>query len=262
MEFEMSVPLSLEGKRGIVLGIANSHSIAYGIAEVLHQLGAELCITYLNEKSKPYVAPLADKLDTQLFLPCDVSKQGELEAVFENAKKQWGTIDFVIHSIAWSPLDELHGRLVDSSSDGFSLAMDISCHSFIRTARLAEAQMKDNGGTLITMTYYGSEKVVNHYGIMGPIKAALESSVRYMAAELGTSGIRVHSVSPGPMPTRAGSGITDFDGLMDDAIERSPLHRLGKPEDVGRLTAFLISDWAASQTGGQLFVDAGHHIMA
>jgi enoyl-[acyl-carrier protein] reductase I len=142
--------------------------------------------------------------------------------------------------------------LVDSSSTGFSLAMGISCHSFIRTARLAEAQMKDNGGTLITMTYYGSEKVVNHYGIMGPIKAALESSVRYMASELGASGIRVE----------AGSGITDFHGLMDDAVTRSPLHRLGKPEDVGRLTAFLISDWAASQTGSQMFVDAGHHIMA
>jgi len=258
----MSTSLSLEGKRGIVLGIANRHSIAYGIAEVLSEQGAELCITYLNEKSKPFVAPLAEKLTTKLFLPCDVSKPDELEAVFAEAKNQWGAIDFVIHSIAWSPLDELHGRLVDSSSAGFSLAMDISCHSFIRTARLAEAQMKDNGGTLITMTYYGSEKVVNHYGIMGPIKAALESSVRYMASELGASGIRVHAVSPGPMPTRAGSGITGFDGLMDDAVTRSPLHRLGKPEDVGRLTAFLISDWAASQTGSQMFVDAGHHIMA
>ncbi|MGY8873246.1 MAG: enoyl-ACP reductase FabI [Pseudomonadales bacterium] len=258
----MSIPFSLEGKRGIVLGIANRHSIAYGCAEVLSELGAELCITYLNEKSKAFVAPLAEKLSTTLFLPCDVSKEGELEAVFDEAEKQWGTIDFVVHSIAWSPLDELHGRLVDSSSQGFGMAMDISCHSFIRTARLAEPLMKDNGGTLITMTYYGSEKVVDHYGMMGPVKAALESSVRYMASELGESGIRVHSVSPGPMPTRAGSGITDFDGLMNDAVNRSPLHRLGSPDDVGRLTAFLISDWASSQTGSQLFVDAGHHIMA
>ncbi|SIS88414.1 enoyl-ACP reductase FabI [Neptunomonas antarctica] len=258
----MSIPFSLEGKRGIVLGIANRHSIAYGCAEVLRELGAELCVTYLNEKAKPFVTPLAETLTAKLFLPCDVSKPGELEAVFAEVEKEWGTIDFVVHSIAWSPLDELHGRLVDSSDKGFSMAMDISCHSFIRAARLAEPLMKENGGALITMTYYGSEKVVDHYGMMGPVKAALESSVRYLASELGGSGIRVHSVSPGPMPTRAGSGITDFDGLMTDAVTRSPLHRLGSPQDVGRLTAFLISDWASSQTGSQLFVDAGHHIMA
>lgn len=257
----MSIPFSLEGKRGIVLGIANRHSIAYGCAEVLSELGADLCITYLNEKSKSFVQPLAEKLSASLFLPCDVSVPGDLDAVFAETEKQWGEIDFVVHSIAWSPLDELHGRLVDSSAEGFGMAMDISCHSFIRAARLAEPLMK-NGGSLITMTYYGSEKVVDHYGMMGPVKAALESSVRYLASELGESGIRVHSVSPGPMPTRAASGIEDFDGLMSDAVNRSPLHRLGNPDDVGRLTAFLISDWASSQTGSQLFVDAGHHIMA
>ncbi len=258
----MSIPFSLEGKRGIVLGIANRHSIAYGCAEVLSEQGAELCITYLNEKSKPFVSPLAEQLNSRLFLPCDVSNPGELESVFNEAEKVWGAIDFVIHSIAWSPLDELHGRLVDSTSEGFSKAMDISCHSFIRASRLAESLMKEKGGTLITMTYYGSEKVVDHYNMMGPIKAALESSVRYLAAELGASNIRVHSVSPGPMPTRAASGIEAFDGLMSDAVERSPLHRLGSPDDVGRLVAFLISDWAKTQTGSQMFVDAGHHIMA
>ena len=257
----MSIPFSLEGKRGIVLGVANRHSIAYGCAEVLSELGAELCLTYLNEKSKTFVEPLAQKLSTTLFLPCDVNQPGELEAVFSAAEKKWGTIDFVVHSIAWSPLDELHGRLVDCSAEGFCKAMDISCHSFIRASRLAEPLMK-NGGTLITMTYYGSEKVVDHYGMMGPIKAALESSVRYLASELGGSGIRVHSVSPGPMPTRAASGIADFDGLMSEAVDRSPLHRLGSPDDVGRLAAFLVSDWASSQTGSQLYVDAGHHIMA
>lgn len=258
----MNTSFSLKGKRGLVLGIANRHSIAYGCAQVLSQLGAELCVTYLNEKAKPYVEPLLDGLNTSMFLPCDVSKDGELDAVFHALKSEWGSIDFVIHSIAWSPLDELHGRLVDSSAQGFTQAMDISCHSFIRAARLAEPLMKAKGGTLITMTYYGSEKVVDHYGMMGPVKAALESSVRYLASELGSHGIRVHSVSPGPMPTRAASGIAEFDSLMSDAVNRSPLHRLGSPEDVGKLTAFLVSDWASSQTGSQLYVDAGHHIMA
>jgi len=253
---------SLAGKRGIVLGVANSHSIAYGCAQVLRELGAELCVTYLNEKSKPFVQPLADVLSPALFLPCDVSKNGELEAVFMAAEQEWGTIDFVIHSIAWSPLSELQGRLVDSSQEGFCKAIDISCHSFIRAAKHAERLMKDNGGTLITMSYYGSEKVVAHYDMMGPIKAALESSVRYLAAELGEWNIRVHSISPGPMPTRAASGLTEFNELMDAAVAHSPLHQLGTPEDVGRMVAFLVSDWAKAQTGSLVYVDAGYNIMA
>lgn len=253
---------SIAGKRGIILGIANRHSIAFGCAKVLHELGAELCITYLNEKSKPYVQPLADVLSPALFLPCDVSNPGELEAVFEAAEKEWGTIDFVIHSIAWSPLAELQGRLVDTSGDGFSKAVDISCHSFIRSAKQAERLMKERGGTLITMSYYGADKVVAHYDMMGPIKAALESSVRYLAAELGESKIRVHSISPGPMPTRAASGLAEFTLLMDAAIEHSPLHQLATPDDVGHMVAFLISDWAKAQTGSLIYVDAGHHIMA
>lgn len=253
--------IDLSGKKGIVFGVANDKSIAYGCADVLRQLGAEICLTYLNEKAKPYVAPLADQLDARLFLPCNVAEPGEMEAVFETVQEQWGEIDFLIHSIAWSPLDELHGQLLDSSAEGFCKAVDISCHSFIRMAKLAKPLMP-NGGTLLTMSYHGAERVVENYNMMGPIKAALDSSVRYLASELGPHQVRVHSLSPGPMPTRAASGIQAFDKLMDDAIERSPLHRLGTPEDVGNMAAFLVSDQAASLTGNLIHIDAGHHLMA
>jgi enoyl-[acyl-carrier protein] reductase I len=252
--------LSLKGKRGLILGIANRHSIAYGCAKVMAELGAELCITYLNEKARPYVEPLAQELGATLFLPCDVSVDGELEAVFHEMEKHWGTLDFAIHSIAWSPLDELHGRLVDSSADGFGKAMDISCHSFVRMAKQAERLMPD-GGTLLTMSYEGAEKVVEHYNLMGPIKAALDSCARYLAAELGEQQIRVHSISPGPIPTLAASGIDHFDALMDDATSKSPLHRLGSLEDVGALAAFPVSDLAKTQTGNRIFVDAGRHLI-
>lgn len=253
--------INLAGKKGIVFGIANDKSIAYGCASALQALGAELCITYLNEKARPYVAPLADKLGASLTLPCNVDTAGELEAVFSRVQQEWGQLDFVIHSIAWSPLDELHGQLLDSSSEGFCKAMDISCHSFIRMAKLAKPLMS-NGGTLITMSYQGAERVVEHYNLMGPVKAALDSAVRYLASELGPHQVRVHSLSPGPMPTRAASGISDFDQLLSDAAERSPLRRLGTPSDVGNMAAFLISDQAAALTGNLIHVDAGHHLMA
>lgn len=253
--------LSLEGKKGLIVGIANENSIAYGCAKALKAAGAELAITYLNEKSRKFVEPLAEALDARLFLPMNVEAEGEMEAVFQAAEECWGEIDFVIHSIAWSPLDELHGRVVDSSSEGFCRAMDISCHSLVRMAKLAEPMMK-NGGSIITMSYYGSEKVVDHYNMMGPIKAALESTVRYLSAELGEKNIRVNSVSPGPMMTRAASGIDHFDELVHSAESHSPLHRLGTPEEVGNMAAFLISPLSSAVTGGVHYVDAGHHIMA
>ncbi len=253
--------LSLEGKKGLVVGIANESSIAYGCAKALKAAGAELAVTYLNEKSRKYVEPLAEALDARLFLPMNVESQEELDQVFEAIEEQWGEIDFVVHSIAWSPLDELHGRVVDSTSEGFARAMDISCHSLIRMAKRAEPLMK-NGGSIITMSYYGSEKVVDHYNMMGPIKSALESSVRYLAAELGEKNIRVNSVSPGPMMTRAGSGIDHFDELLHEAESHSPLHRLGTPDEVGNMAAFLVSPMSSAITGGVHYVDAGHHIMA
>jgi len=252
---------SLAGKKGLVLGIANDQSIAYGCAEAFRALGADLAVSYLNDKAKPYVAPLAESLGAELLLPCDVREEGQLEAVFTAIEQRWGRLDFALHSIAFAPRDDLHGRVVDCSRDGFALAMDVSCHSFIRMARLAEPLMRD-GGTLFTMSYYGAERVVKNYNLMGPVKAALEASVRYIAAELGEKGIRVHAVSPGPVKTRAASGIDRFDELMEQAAARAPAHRLVSIEDVGMTTAYLATDYARMVTGSVVYVDGGFHVVA
>lgn len=251
--------LTLQGKVGLVVGIANDQSIAWGCANTCRELGAELAITYLNEKAEPHVRPLAEKLDAPLILPCDVSKDGQLETVFDAIKDKWGRLDFVIHSIAFAPRSDLHGRVVDSSAEGFSQAMAVSVHSFIRMGHLAEPLMP-NGGALLTMSYYGAEKVVAHYNIMGPVKAALESATRYMAYELGEKNIRVNALSPGPLQTRAASGISHFDELVDRAARDAPLHKLVTPEDVGRMAAFLVSDWGKSITGAVSYIDAGLNI--
>lgn len=251
----------LNGKKGLIVGIANEHSIAYGCAKVLREAGAELAATYLNAKAEPYVRPLAEKLACPIIVPCDVRVPGELEAVFARIGSEWGRLDFLLHSIAYAPKEDLHSRITDCSQAGFALAMDVSCHSFIRMARLAEPLM-DRGGCLLTVTFYGSEKVVEEYNLMGPVKAALESSVRYMAAELGPKRIRVHALSPGPLKTRAASGIERFDELLERARSRTPERRLVSIEDVGKLAAFLISDDAASLTGNIEYIDAGYHIVS
>ncbi|KIF83169.1 enoyl-ACP reductase FabI [Noviherbaspirillum autotrophicum] len=251
---------TLEGKRGLVVGIANDQSIAYGCAKAFRDAGAELALTYLNEKALRYVQPLADQLKSALLLPCDVREPGQLEAVFERIASDWGQLDFLLHSIAYAPTEDLHRRLVESSQEGFALAMDVSCHSFIRMARMAEPLMK-NGGCLLTVTFYGSEKVVENYNLMGPVKAALESSVRYMAAELGNQGIRVHALSPGPLKTRAASGIGRFDELLDNARTRAPERMLAGIDDVGNVAAFLVSDGARLLTGNVEYIDGGYHIM-
>ncbi|MGQ5525191.1 enoyl-ACP reductase FabI [Chitinimonas sp. PSY-7] len=250
----------LAEKRGLVVGVANAQSIAWGCARQLHAAGATSAITYLNHKAEPHVRPLADSIAAPLILPCDVEQVGELEAVFAVIKQQWGQLDYLIHAIAYAPLDDLHGRVVDCSEAGFLRAMSVSCHSFIRMAKLAEPLMPQ-GGTLLTMSYYGAEKVINNYGLMGPVKAALESTARYLAAELAEHGIRVHAISPGPLPTRAASGIANFDRLMAEAVEKSPLHRLATPDDVGQLAAFLVSDAARALTGSTFYVDAGYNIV-
>src|SRR5215469_12841553 len=206
-------PHILANKRGLVTGIANDQSIAYGCAKAFRRFGAEVAITYLNEKARHYVEPLARELDAAIFMPLDVTVDGSLEAVFTAIEKEWGQIDFVVHSIAFAPKDDLHGRVVDCSREGFSKAMDVSCHSFIRMARLAEPLMK-RGGALFTMSYYGAQRVVEHYNVMGPVKAALEASARYVAGELAAKGIRVYVISPGPLKTRAASGISHFDDLL------------------------------------------------
>jgi enoyl-[acyl-carrier protein] reductase I len=252
--------ITLEGKRGLVVGIANDSSIAYGCAKAFRALGAELAVTYLNAKAERHVKPLADELEASLFLPLDVRNEGELEAVFAAIQEKWGKLDVVLHSIAFAPKEDLHARVVDSSQEGFLLAMDVSCHSFVRMAKLAEPLMSD-GGCLQTVTFYGGEKVVEHYNLMGPVKAALESVTRYMAAELGEKGIRVHALSPGPLATRAASGIDRFDELMTRVAERAPTHHLVTIEDVGAYAAFLASDAAKSLTGSVAFIDGGYNIV-
>jgi enoyl-[acyl-carrier protein] reductase I len=252
--------MDLSGKKGVVLGIANEHSIAYGCANAFRAAGADLAISYLNAKAEPYVRPLGEALKAPLILPCDVRVDGQLEAFFKKVQEEWGEIDFLLHSIAFAPKEDLHARVIDCSKAGFAMAMDISCHSFIRMAKLAEPLMK-NGGCLLTVTFYGSEKVVGDYNLMGPVKAALESSVRYMAAELGDKRIRVHAISPGPLKTRAASGIDRFDELLERARQRTPEHRLVGIEDIGNLATFLVSDAAATMTGNIEFIDAGNHIL-
>lgn len=250
----------LAGKKGLVVGIANDQSIAWGCAQMMRQLGASLAVTYFNAKAEPHVRPLAEELGAEIIAPLDVENPGQLEAVFAQIEQRWGKLDFVLHAIAFAPADDLHGRVVDCSAAGFARAMDVSCHSFIRMARLAEPLMTD-GGALVTMTYYGAQKVIDNYGVMGPVKAALEATVRYLAAELGPAGIRVHAVSPGPIKTRAASGIGHFETLLDDAAARAPQHQLVTIKDVGAVTAMLCSDAARALTGNVIFVDAGYHVM-
>ena len=250
----------LKGKRGLVVGIANENSIAYGCADKLRAFGAEIAITYFNDKARQVVEPLANGLDASLFLPLDVEKEGQLEAVFDRIRSEWGRLDFVVHSIAFAPGADLHGRVIDCSAEGFARAMTVSCHSFLRMAHLAEPLM-DQGGCLITMSYYGADKVVGHYNMMGPVKAALEASVRYAAAELAPKGIRTFALSPGPLKTRAASGIAAFDELVDDAVRRAPAKRLIEIAEIGRIVAFLISGASSGMTGETIYADGGlHHV--
>jgi enoyl-[acyl-carrier protein] reductase I len=252
--------VALKGRKGLIVGIANDQSIAWGCAKAFRALGADLAVTYLNDKAKKFVEPLARELEAPIFMPLDVMTPGQMEAVFDEIGKQWGQLDFLVHSIAFSPKEALKGRLIDVRRDGFLVTMDVSCWSFIRMAHLAEPLMK-NGGTLFTMTYYGSQVVVENYNIMGVAKAALECAVRYIAAEVGPKGIRVHAISPGPLATRAASGIPEFDELMEKAQSKAPERSLVSIDDVGRATAFLALDGAKLITGSTLYIDGGYHIM-
>src|ERR1700754_4143020 len=252
--------VALKGRRSLIVGIANDKSIAWGCAKAFRALGAELAVTYLNERAKKHVEPLARELEAPIFMPLDVNTEGQTEQVFERITKDWGQLDFLLHSIAFSPKDALHGRVVDVGRDGFLKTMDVSCWSFMRMAHLAEPLMK-NGGTIFTMTYYGSQMVVENYNVMGVAKAALEAAVRYIAAELGPKGIRVHAISPGPLATRAASGIPEFDELLEKAKGKAPARSLVSIDDVGIATAFLAHDAARLITGETLYVDGGYHII-
>jgi enoyl-[acyl-carrier protein] reductase I len=251
----------LLGRKALVIGIANEHSIAFGCARAFRKVGAELAITYLNDKARPYVEPLARELQAPIFLPLDVQKTGQLETVFEQVSRTWGGLDIALHAIAFAPKEDLQGQLLNCSAAGFGLAMDVSCHSFVRMARLAAPMMKE-GGTLFAMTYYGSNKVVPTYSVMGPVKAALEACVRYLAYELGPKGIRVHAISPGPIKTRAAGGLKDFDLLLNEAAHRAPVGELVDIDDVGMATAYLATPYARRITGSTAYVDAGLNIMA
>ncbi|AYO75742.1 MULTISPECIES: enoyl-ACP reductase FabI [Sphingomonadaceae] len=257
----MNPIIDLRGKRGLVIGIANEHSIASGCAEAFARGGARLAATYVNGKAQDWVQPVTDRLGVEWTAPCDVREPGQMEALFAEVEKRWGGLDFLLHSIAFAPKDDLHGRVIDSSADGFAMAMDVSCHSFLRMAKLAEPLMTD-GGCLLCVTFYGSERVVEHYNMMGPVKAALESATRYMAAELGPKGIRAHAISPGPISTRAASGIDRFDELLDRAAAQVPQGQLVDIADVGALAAFLVSDAAKRITGTVIPVDNGQHLHA
>jgi enoyl-[acyl-carrier protein] reductase I len=251
----------LAGRKALVIGVANEHSIAWGCAKAFRELGAEVAITYLNDKARPYVEPLARELEAPLFLPLDVAREGELEAVFEAVARQWGRLDILVHSIAFAPKEDLQGGLLNCSAAGFGVAMDVSCHSFVRMARLAVPLMKD-GGALFAMSYHGANKVVPTYSVMGPVKAALEACCRYLAYELGPKGIRVHAISPGPLKTRAASGLKDFDLLLNEAAQRAPLGELVDIMDVGFTCAFLATPYARRLSGETLYVDGGVNIMA
>ena len=252
--------VALKGRKGLIVGIANEQSIAWGCAKAFRALGADLAVTYLNEKAKRFVEPLARELEAPIFMPLDVGAPGQTEAVFERIQEEWGHLDFLVHSIAFSPKEALHGRVIDVDRDGFLATMDVSCWSFMRMAHLAEPLMK-NGGTIFTMTYYGSQMVVENYNIMGVAKAALECAVRYIAAELGPKGIRVHAISPGPLATRAASGIPEFDALLDKAKSKAPARSLVSIDDVGVATAFLAHDAARLITGDTLYIDGGYHVI-
>lgn len=254
-------PWSLKGARALVVGIANDQSIAWGIAKALHEAGAEIAVTYLNAKAEPHVRPLAEALGAQIFMPLDVNNHDQEEALFKEISDKWGKLDILVHSIAFAPKDDLHGRVVDVSRDGFLMAMDISVHSFVRLVKASEPLMVD-GGTCMTLSFYGAEKVVSTYNIMGPVKASLEAMTRALAAELGVKGIRVNTLSPGAMSTRAARGIAHFDDMMHEAEERAPLHRLATIDDVGAAATFLASPAGKNITGATLHIDAGYHIMA
>ena len=251
----------LKGAKALVTGIANQQSIAYGCASAFRTLGADVAITYINEKTKSYVEPLAKELEAPIFMPLDVSHEGELEAVFERIASDWGRLDIVVHSLAYAPREDLQGGLLNCSAEGFKVAMDISCHSFVRMARLA-APLMTQGGALFAMSYYGANKVVPNYNVMGPVKAALEACCRYLGYELGPKGIRVHAISPGPLKTRAASGLKDFEQLLNEAAHRAPLGELVDIMDVGYTCAFLATPLARRLTGATLYVDGGVNIMA
>jgi enoyl-[acyl-carrier protein] reductase I len=247
-------------KRVLVFGVANERSIAWGIAQLMHQHGAKCAFTYAGEVLEKRVRPLADSIGSDIILPCDVTDDAQIDAVYNHVNDKWGGLDVLIHAVAFANREDLEGRYVDTSRDGFKMALDISAYSLVALAKRAEPLMK-SGGSVVTLSYFGSEKVVTGYNVMGVAKAALEASVRYLAADLGPSGIRVNAISAGPIKTLAASGIKGFKNILHVVEERAPLRRNVTQEDVANTAAFLCSDMGSGITGETLHVDCGYNIL-
>ena len=251
----------LAGKKALVVGVANEDSIAYGCAKAFRSVGADLAISWLNEKARRWVEPLARELQASITGELDVAVPGQLEALFDQIRKKWGHLDILVHSIAFAPKEDLQGGLLNCSADGFAKAMDISCHSFVRMAKLA-APLMTEGGSMFAMSYLGANRVVANYNVMGPVKAALEAVCRYLAYELGPQGVRVHAISPGPLKTRAASGLKDFETMLNEAARKAPLGELVDIMDVGYTCAYLATPFARRVTGELVYVDGGANLIA
>ncbi len=250
----------LRGKKGLIMGVANNKSLAWGISHACHLQGAELAFSYQGEALEKRIIPLAESVNSTMLVACDVSDMRSVDATFEFIKKKWGKLDFIVHSIAFSNKDELKGRYVDTSLDNFLHTMNISCYSFVAIAKRA-AELMSNGGSIITLTYYGAEKVIPNYNVMGVAKAALEASVKYVAADLGSQNIRVNAISSGPVKTLAASGIGDFRSFLKWSEDNTPLKRNTTLEDVGGTAVYLLSDLSSGVTGEVIHVDSGYHII-
>jgi enoyl-[acyl-carrier protein] reductase I len=253
-------PQVLQGMRALVVGVANEHSIAWGCAKEMHRAGAQIAMTYLNDKAKPYVEGLAREVEASIFVPFDVTERGQADALFTAVAETWDSLDILVHSIAFAPREALSVRVTDCPRDGFLTAMEISCWSLLDLTRRS-VKLMSRGGSILTMSYHGAHAVIENYGIMGPVKAALEACVRYLADELGPKGIRVHAISPGPLATRAASGIRDFDELMERVSHRAPERRLVTIEEVGAACAFFASPYARAMTGSTIYIDGGYNIL-
>ncbi len=251
----------LAGKKALIFGIANEDSIAYGCAKAFRLLGADLAVSWLNEKARRFVEPLAQELEVSITGSVDVEVPRQLEAMFDQVRSQWGRLDILVHSIAFAPKEDLQGGLLDCSAEGFAKAMDISCHSFIRMAKLA-APLMTEGGAMFAMSYHGANRVVPNYNVMGPVKAALEAACRYLAYELGPREIRVHAISPGPLKTRAASGLKHFELMLNEAAHKAPLGELIDIMDVGFTCAYLATPFARRMTGELIYVDGGANLVA
>jgi len=261
-EKESSVPAGtlMRGKRGLIMGVANDKSLAWGISQYLAAQGAELAFTFQGEALEKRVRPLAGSVNSKLILPCDVTNEASMDAVFETIAKEWGSLDFLVHAIGFSDKNELRGKYVDTSPANFALTMNVSCYSFTALAKRAHPLMK-NGGSMLTLTYYGAERVMPHYNVMGVAKAALEASVRYLAADLGGAGIRVNAISAGPVKTLAASGIGDFRYILKWNELNAPLQRNTTLGDVGGAALYLLSELGQGTTGEVLHVDSGYHVV-